>query len=204
MKKTITLVAAALIAIAAAAPAFAQMGMLPNGAYPGGNANGQYDADFQRFLNHHPNEARALQNNPRLIDNHNWIKKHPGLQEYLGNHPNVRRTIRGQYNGGGMMGGPGRQYAQRGDGDYDEHHNWHNSQWWQQNNPGWWRQHHPEWAQNHPHWYNDGDYDAQHNWHNTQWWQQNHPDQWNQWHPGHGDGHGHGPDHGPDHGPGNH
>ncbi len=198
MKRMITIMAAALITIASAVPVFAQ-GMFPNGMYPGGNANAQYDADFQRFLNNHPNEARELQANPNLINNQTWINKHPSLHTYLENHPNVRRTVRGQASG--MMGGPGGPYAGRGDGDYDQNHQWHNSQWWQQNNPSYWRQQHPQWAQSHPHWYNDGDYDAQNNWHNSQWWQQNHPDQWNQWHPGHGHhGDGHGQDHGHGHG----
>ncbi|MHB8382032.1 MAG: hypothetical protein ACYDC3_06790 [Candidatus Binataceae bacterium] len=180
MKKVFTIMAA-MFAMAVAAPAFAQMNP------------GQADSEFSRFLHNHPNEARQLQSNPGLIDDHGWINKHPGLHTYLMNHPHVRDSLRGQ--GGGMMGEAGRMGGPgmmggpggRGDGDYDANHQWHNAQWWQQNNPQQWRQNHPQWAQNHPHWGNDGDYDEHHQWQNAQWWQQHHPEKWQQWH--HGDGH---------------
>lgn len=190
MKTTLlAIMAAALLAIASAGPAFAQVR--------------QYDADFNNYLNHHPNEAAQLRSNPGLIDNPSYIHNHPGLNTYLTNHPNVRRTIRGQTNG--AIGAP---YAARGYGDYDEHHVWRSSDWWQTNNPGWWRQHHPEWAANHPHWYPDGDYDDHHVWRDSGWWQKNHPQDWSQWHHNNGVGHGHdnGVDHGHDnghHGPDN-
>lgn len=175
MKMTmLTIMAAALLAIATAAPAFAQ--------------TRQYDADFNNYLNHHPNEAAQLRSNPGLINNPSYIHNHPGLNTYLNNHPNVRRTIRGQTNG---AAGP---YA-RGYGDYDSGHVWRDSDWWQQNNPGWWREHHPDWAANHPHWYPDGDYDDHHVWRDTGWWQKNHPQDWSQWHQGNGVGHGHDNDH---------
>ncbi len=183
MKSMLTIMAAALVAIATAGPAFAQVR--------------QYDADFNNYLNHHPNEAAQLRANPGLIDNPTYIHNHPGLNTYLNNHPNVRRTIRGQTNG--MVGAPG-PYAARGYGDYDEHHVWRSSDWWQQNNPGWWREHHPEWAANHPHWYPDGDYDDNHVWRDSGWWQKNHPQDWSKWHHGNevghdnGVGHGHGHD----------
>lgn len=163
MKTMLTMLAAALLAIATAGPAFAKVR--------------QYDADFNNYLNHHPNEAAQLRANPGLIDNPTYIHNHPGLNTYLNNHPNVRRTIRGQANGG--IGGP---YAGRGFGDYDEHHVWRSSDWWQQNNPGWWRQHHPEWAASHPHWYPDGDYDEHHVWRDSGWWQKNRPQDWSNWH----------------------
>jgi hypothetical protein len=173
MKRMLAIMSAALFALAAAGPAFAQA---------------QYDADFNNYLNHHPNEAAQIRANPRLIDNPTYIHNHPGLNTYLDNHPNVRRTIRGQYSGAPMMGGPG-PVAGRGYGDYDQNHVWRNADWWQQNNPGWWRQHHPEWAANHPHWYPDGDYDQNHVWRDSGWWQKNHPKQWNQWHNNHPDHH---------------
>ena len=110
MKSMLTIMAAALVAIATAGPAFAQVR--------------QYDADFNNYLNHHPNEAAQLRANPGLIDNPTYIHNHPGLNTYLNNHPNVRRTIRGQTNG--MVGAPG-PYAARGYGDYDEHHVWRSS-----------------------------------------------------------------------------
>ncbi len=132
MKKMIAIVAA-LFVVALAVPAFAQM-------YPGAA-----DADFNNFLSKHPNEAAQLRSNPGLIDNQNWIHDHAALAQYLDNHPNVRKTIRAQSNG---MRGP-EPYAGRGPGDYDEHHQWHDANWWQQNNPAWWRAHHPDHADHH-------------------------------------------------------
>ena len=82
MKSMLTIMAAALLAIATAGPAFAQVR--------------QYDADFNNYLSHHPNEAAQIQANPRLIDDPTYIKNHPGLNQYLDNHPNVRKTIRAQ------------------------------------------------------------------------------------------------------------
>jgi hypothetical protein len=31
-------------------------------------------------------------------------------------------------------------------GDYDEHHQWHDRDWWVQNNHAWVQQHHPDWV----------------------------------------------------------
>jgi hypothetical protein len=41
-------------------------------------------------------------------------------------------------------------------GDYDEHHEWHDRDWWVQNNRPWVQQHHPTWMASHEH---DGDHD---------------------------------------------
>jgi hypothetical protein len=134
MKSMLTIMAAALLAIATAGPAFAQIG--------------QYDADFNNYLSHHPNEAAQIRANPRLIDNPTYIKNHPGLNQYLDNHPNVRKTIRAQSNGGMMHGeamrgpGPG-AYAGRGPGDYDSNHVWRDQGWWQKNHPDVWAKRHP-------------------------------------------------------------
>jgi hypothetical protein len=43
-------------------------------------------------------------------------------------------------------------------GDYDDHHQWHDRDWWIQNNRPWVQQHHPDWdtARGHEH---DNDHD---------------------------------------------
>jgi hypothetical protein len=57
--------------------------------------------------------------------------------------------------GGGYGGGPyysnsapyyssGGSYYGSG-GDYDAQHQWHDADWWRNNNPTWAREHHPEW-----------------------------------------------------------
>ncbi|MGC1342379.1 MAG: hypothetical protein WA854_08635 [Candidatus Binataceae bacterium] len=122
--KRLIILTAALFAIAIAAPAFAQVG--------------QYDADFNNYLSHHPNEAAQIQSNPRIIDDPAYIKAHPGLNQYLDNHPNVRRTIRAQSNGAMMHG-----EAMRGPGDYDSNHVWRDQGWWQKNHPDVWAKRHP-------------------------------------------------------------
>jgi len=76
------------------------------------------------------------------------------------------------------------------DGDWDEHHAWHNSDWWHDNHPGWVYRHHPEWAESHNDWRrSDGDWDDHHAWHNRSWWYENRPDwvrehhhDWTRWH----------------------
>jgi hypothetical protein len=35
-----------------------------------------------------------LEKNPGLIDNHGYVEHHPGLDEYLENHPTARRDWR--------------------------------------------------------------------------------------------------------------
>jgi hypothetical protein len=55
-------------------------------------------------------------------------------------------------------------HAQQGMGDYDEHHQWHDSSWWSQHDPNWVHEHHPDW----------GDYDSHHHWHDRAWWVKHH------------------------------
>ena len=81
-------------------------------------------------------------------------------------------------------------HAEHHDGDWDEHHAWHNSDWWHDNHPGWVYRHHPEWAETHNDWRrSDGDWDDHHAWHNRSWWYENRPDwvrehhhDWTRWH----------------------
>jgi len=87
-------------------------------------------------------------------------------------------------------------------GDYDEHHGWHDADWWHDHHPGWLWQHHPEWAEHHREWrLKDGDWDDHHNWRDRDWWFDQHPqwvkkhhphwkpwhDDWEDHHHGHGD-----------------
>lgn len=66
---------------------------------PGWNSNnGSYGGTAQRFdngyLRSHPDVAQQLAANPALIDNPQYMKSHPELQEYLENHPGVREEIK--------------------------------------------------------------------------------------------------------------
>jgi hypothetical protein len=52
-------------------------------------------ARFDRqYLDKHPQVARQLNRNPRLVDNPQFMQKHPGLQRYFKNHPEIRQDIR--------------------------------------------------------------------------------------------------------------
>jgi hypothetical protein len=76
------------------------------------------------------------------------------------------------------------------DGDWDDHHSWHDSGWWHEHHPGWVYRHHPEWAERHEDWRrNDGDWDDHHAWHSRTWWYDHHPNwvrahhpNWVRWH----------------------
>jgi phage-related protein len=47
-----------------------------------------------RFLDSHPEIAEQLQKNPSLIDDKDFLKHHPALQDYLKSHPEVRQEVR--------------------------------------------------------------------------------------------------------------
>src|SRR5437870_8018311 len=50
-------------------------------------------ANFDRFLDTHPEIARQLQANPSLINNAEWMENHPNLRAFLASHPGVREEI---------------------------------------------------------------------------------------------------------------
>ena len=83
MKRGITILSAAALAFAMAGPVMAQ-GPLTRGA-----ANADY-----AFFDSHPNVARALEKDPTLIDNQQFVDSHPALHEYLRTHPYVRKEFK--------------------------------------------------------------------------------------------------------------
>jgi hypothetical protein len=56
----------------------------------GGDVSRGEAASADKYLDQHPEIARQLQRDPRLIDNPNYLAKHPSLQNYLQNHPEVK------------------------------------------------------------------------------------------------------------------
>ena len=86
MKRTITILSAAAIALAMAGPVMAQQ--LRRDA---GNADINY-------FDSHPEVSRALRKDPSLIDNQQFVDHHPGLHEYLHSHPNVRNKFKSHPN----------------------------------------------------------------------------------------------------------
>ena len=83
MKRGITILSAVALAFAMAGPVMAQ-GPLTRGA-----ANADY-----AFFDSHPNVARALEKDPTLIDNQQFVDSHPALHEYLRTHPYVRKEFK--------------------------------------------------------------------------------------------------------------
>jgi menaquinone-dependent protoporphyrinogen IX oxidase len=51
-------------------------------------------ASMDRFLDGHPELSEQLHKDPSLINNREWVDKHPALQEYLQTHPGVREEIK--------------------------------------------------------------------------------------------------------------
>ncbi len=84
MKRGITILSAAALAFAMAGPVTAQGPMMGGGA-----ANADY-----AFFDSHPNVARALEKDPALIDNQQFVDSHPALHEYLKTHPYVRKEFK--------------------------------------------------------------------------------------------------------------
>ncbi len=50
--------------------------------------------NVDRYFDSHPEVAKELERNPRLIDDPNYMAQHPGLKEWLDHHPNSRRELR--------------------------------------------------------------------------------------------------------------
>jgi len=46
------------------------------------------------YLDHHPEVANQLAQNPSLADNSDFLARHPHLREFLANHPEVRRDLK--------------------------------------------------------------------------------------------------------------
>jgi hypothetical protein len=51
-------------------------------------------AEFNRFLDSHPEIAEQLRRDPSLADNPDFLRNHPALRDYLRDHPGVRDEIR--------------------------------------------------------------------------------------------------------------
>ena len=49
---------------------------------------------MDRFLDGHPEVAEQLRKDPSLINNQEFVEKHPELREFLQNHPGVREEFR--------------------------------------------------------------------------------------------------------------
>jgi len=50
-------------------------------------------ASFDKFLDSHPEIAEQVRKDPSLLDNEEFVQKHPELQQYLQDHPEIREEV---------------------------------------------------------------------------------------------------------------
>jgi dsDNA-binding SOS-regulon protein len=50
-------------------------------------------ANFDQFLDNHPEVSDQLRKNPALVDDKQFVANHPALQQYLAQHPEIRSDI---------------------------------------------------------------------------------------------------------------
>lgn len=96
MKFSMRALAAGIVVSAIATPAFAQsIPIHPSSAMAPAETRADFahDQRFQDYLSHHPGVRRKLDRNPDLINDPEFVKKHPELHEFLKRHPNVRNTV---------------------------------------------------------------------------------------------------------------
>ncbi|MGH9397864.1 MAG: hypothetical protein ACRD18_13570 [Terriglobia bacterium] len=60
----------------------------------GGDVSRAEAGRADRYFDQHPGLARRLQNNPKLVDNPQFMEKHPGFSNYLQKHPEVKQDIK--------------------------------------------------------------------------------------------------------------
>ena len=67
-------------------------------ALQGDDATRQELANFDRFLDSHPEVASDIRKDPSLVNNDDFVNRHPALQTYLQDHPAVRQQIKADPN----------------------------------------------------------------------------------------------------------
>ncbi len=75
-------------------------------------------ARFDQFLDTHRETAEQLRKDPSLVDNQEFVKNHPALQSYLGEHPEVREQLKSNPNA--FMHAEDRYDVRRDDRDRQE------------------------------------------------------------------------------------
>lgn len=89
MKRTITTLTAALIFSGALTSVAMAQYPPPSAGITGGEVS-RFD---RGYLDEHPEVARQLAQDPRLIDNPQFRANHPGLDRYLAAHPGIRTEL---------------------------------------------------------------------------------------------------------------
>ena len=95
MKRTLTIISAALLSAALSAPMIAQAS--PTYYPPANTEYGEhhpYVEGFDNYFDSHPDVRGELARNPRLIDDPAYMANHPELREYMHNHPREAEVYR--------------------------------------------------------------------------------------------------------------
>jgi hypothetical protein len=74
------------------------VGPAPRWPNPPDDITRQEIVDMNHFLDEHPETAEQLRKDPSLIDNREWLAKHPELQQYLQSHPRISEAFRANPN----------------------------------------------------------------------------------------------------------
>jgi hypothetical protein len=96
MKQAFSSLAALALVSAMAGTAMAQSSNgITHGGYVGYGlpTAGQVARFDNGYLDEHPEVARQLSHDPRLVDNPQFLANHPGLQSYLAQHPQLRAEL---------------------------------------------------------------------------------------------------------------
>src|ERR1700674_3449905 len=98
MKRTVSIISAALLSTALATPLMAQVASPPIlVAPPVTTEYGEhhpYVEGFDGYLDRHPEVRRQLSHDPRLIDDPAYMANHPELREYMHEHPRAAADFR--------------------------------------------------------------------------------------------------------------
>lgn len=57
-------------------------------------AHGEAGRFYEGYLYEHPDVAHQLAANPSLLDDPKYVAAHPGLQEYINTHPDIRTEMK--------------------------------------------------------------------------------------------------------------
>ena len=83
-----------LVVLSATGLANSQTGQTPTMTPDNQDITRRQLADFDIFLDKHPEVASQLQKDPSLMDNREFVEGHPALQQFLRDHPNIREEIK--------------------------------------------------------------------------------------------------------------
>jgi uncharacterized protein (DUF2267 family) len=95
MKRTVTIISAALFTTALTVPLMSGPAMAQNA--PVNTEYGEhhhYARGFDGYLDQHPEMREQISHNPHLIDDPAYLAQHPELRDYMHDHPRAAAAFR--------------------------------------------------------------------------------------------------------------